>query len=333
MRADALLVLVLFALAGLLARPASAAEPVRGSPPAAVRGQIERWEGFASAGLPERAVEVWLPDGYPQAAPYDVLYMHDGQMLFDAARTWNGQSWHMDEHAQHLIDSGAVRPFVIVGVANAGEGRHAEFTPERPWRTLSDDQQRALRGAKRGAASVYSVPLRSDRYLAFLADELKPFVDRNYAVAGGREHTFIAGSSMGGLISLYALVERPQVYGGAACLSTHWPVAFSLDDNPMPDAIVADLGGHLPPPGEHRLWFDHGTETLDALYAPIQQRVDELLRAKGYGEGQFRSRVYPGAPHTEQAWSARVEEALRFLLPRAAPTALHSPEAVAAARH
>lgn len=300
------LLLVLAALAA-----AAAGEPRRGPDPVAAAGRLERWEGFASAGLPERRITVWLPADYPASAPYDVLYMHDGQMLFAAKDTWNGQSWHMDEHAQHLIDARSVRPFLIVGVDNAGPERHAEFTPERPWRSLPESARTALRGAARGDTPVYSAALRSDRYLAFLAEELKPWIERRYAVDGGRAHTFLAGSSMGGLISLYALVERPQVYGGAACLSTHWPVVFRLDDNPMPDAIVADLETHLPAPGGHRLWFDHGTETL---YAPTQQRVDALARRRGYDVRQLRSRVYSGAAHTEDAWSARIEEALQFVL-------------------
>ena len=117
------------------------------------------------------------------------------------------------------------------------------------------------------------------------------------------------GSSMGGLISLYALTEYPAVFGGAACLSTHWPAGGGV--------MIDYLRSALPDPAGHRIYFDHGTATLDSLYPPFQRRADAVMRAAGYVEGRdWVTRVFAGAEHSERAWRVRVEQPLIFLLGR-----------------
>ena len=115
------------------------------------------------------------------------------------------------------------------------------------------------------------------------------------------------GSSMGGLISLYALEQYPQVFGGAGCLSTHWPAGGNL--------LVDWLGQRLPQAGDHRLYFDYGSQGLDADYAPYQQRMDAHLRLAGYREQiDWISLSFPGTDHNETAWRSRVALPVRFLL-------------------
>ena len=124
------------------------------------------------------------------------------------------------------------------------------------------------------------------------------------------------GSSMGGLISLYALAEYPRVFGGAACLSTHWPGDLAEQPGPASAALVAYFGRKLPPAGAHRIYFDHGTGTLDARYPALQRQVDALMRAKGYTATDWQTRVFPGAIHDEASWAARLDQPLVFLLGR-----------------
>ena len=112
---------------------------------------------------------------------------------------------------------------------------------------------------------------------------------------------------MGGLISLYAISEYPQVFGGAACLSTHWPAGEN--------ELVDEMAARLPDPGTHKLYFDYGTEGLDAFYGPYQKRMDEYLRKAGYVENQnWMSLQFAGADHSEKAWRERVEISLLFFL-------------------
>jgi enterochelin esterase-like enzyme len=118
---------------------------------------------------------------------------------------------------------------------------------------------------------------------------------------------------MGGLISMYALCEYPEVFGGAACLSTHWPGIFTLDKNPIPEAFINYLNNNLPPPEQHKLYFDCGDQTLDAMYPSIQKRVDRVLSQKGFTSSSSMSRYFKDEAHDEKAWTKRLHVPLEFL--------------------
>jgi predicted alpha/beta superfamily hydrolase len=122
------------------------------------------------------------------------------------------------------------------------------------------------------------------------------------------------GSSMGGLISMYAICEYPDVFGGAACLSTHWPGTFAVENNPIPDAFINYLKLHLPDPKRHKIYFDYGDQTLDALYPPFQKKVDEVMKAKGFSERNWMTKFFQGENHSERAWHKRLDTPLLFLL-------------------
>lgn len=301
------------------------ATAVHGGQPSVSVGTLQRLEAFNFAGIENRPVDVWLPCGYPSAAPYAVLYMHDGQMLFDASTSWNGQSWGMAPTAQALIDAGRIRPFVIVGVHNGGRMRHPEYFPQKPFEALAEAEQQRILGLGRAPGQQLFVDrVSSDAYLAALVNELKPYIDANYAVAADRDATAIAGSSMGGLISWYAQLEYPKVFGASASLSTHWPGTFETADNPVPEAFFAYLRKHLPG-SKGRFYFDHGDATLDALYPSLQRRVDSIFKEAGFTADRYLSRFYPGAPHTETAWQARMAEPLMYLfggLPKNLPRSI-----------
>lgn len=281
-------------------------------------GRIIRHRDFPSRFVDSRNIDVWLPDGYHEKKKYAVLYMHDGQMLFDSTTTWNGSEWGVDETMSRLLKDGRIRDCIVVGVWNSGAGRHADYFPQQPFAMMTETEQAVVYGSDRnnGHSAFNGAPVRSDAYLRFLVSELKPFIDKNYSTHSGRQHTFIAGSSMGGLISLYATCAYPDVFGGAACLSTHWPGVFFVEGNPFPAAMLRYLRERLPAPGRTVFYFDHGDRSLDALYPPFQKDVDQLLRSRGYSDKNFRSLFFPGAEHTEKAWASRFHEPLLFLLRR-----------------
>jgi enterochelin esterase-like enzyme len=118
---------------------------------------------------------------------------------------------------------------------------------------------------------------------------------------------------MGGLISIYAICEYPDVFGGVACLSAHWLGTFE-PKNPFPEAFVRYLKDKLPKPANHKIYFDHGDQTLDASYPPFQKKVDETMKLKGYSEKNWKTLVFPGLDHSEKSWRARFETPLLFLL-------------------
>lgn len=283
--------------------------------PAVGAGRIERITDFSSQHIGARTIDVWLPNNYPQQAPYAVLYMHDGQMLFDDSATWNHQEWHVDETAQQLIDAGKTRPFIVVGIWNAGKNRAPEYFPQKVFEALPATVQKKLYDVYRERIKSEPARVYSDRYLTFITHELIPHIEQRFKVSRAREDRMIAGSSMGGLISLYALSEYPDIFGGAACLSTHW-AGFYQDDkhNPVPHALNDYVRAHTPNAGQHRLYFDYGTQTLDAIYKTSQLRIDQTLHDKGYSDGDYVSREFVGADHSERAWSARLAIPFSFLL-------------------
>lgn len=277
-------------------------------------GTVERIPNFPSEFVPERNIDVWLPPAYSETKKYNVLYMHDGQMLYDAATTWNNQEWGVDEVMGQLIEEKAIEETIVVGIWNSGENRHAEYFPQKPYEQLSAEMRVGYERENEKKKGLFSNTVFSDAYLQFLVTELKPYIDENYATDPAKEATFIAGSSMGGLISWYAVTEYPDVFAGAAALSTHWPGNFATEDNPIPAEFLAYLDENLPAPGEHKFYFDYGTETLDAMYEPYQLQVDSLIRSRGYTAENWQTLKFEGADHSERSWNARLEIPLKFLL-------------------
>jgi predicted alpha/beta superfamily hydrolase len=266
-------------------------------------GRIETLAPIHSQFLADRRVDVWLPPGYDSHPDerYPVIYMHDGQNLFDPLTSYGGNSWEADLALCRLVQTGKARPAIIVGVWNT-LARFSEYMPQKATTQPAMDKLAAQ-------FHLPPAPLQADAYLQYLVSELKPAIDRTYRTVPGRADTFIMGSSMGGLISAYAVTEYPGVFGGTGCVSTHWPAA---------DGAVMDyLAKHLPKPGANKFYFDFGTATLDAQYEPYQQRMNAVMRTAGYTEGRdWLTRKYPGAEHSEKSWRERVDVPLEFLLGR-----------------
>ncbi|MBC6697107.1 alpha/beta hydrolase [Hymenobacter puniceus] len=276
--------------------------------PATPPGRLEQLGEIASRFVQPRRVSVWLPPGYNSRRHYPVLYMHDGQNLFEPATSYGGTAWEIDSVLTQLIGAKEARPCIVVGVWNT-DRRFREYAPAKPYAAIPEARRAQLAQERPGT------PL-SDDYLKFLVQELKPRIDSLYSTSPRRQDTFVAGSSMGGLISLYAALEYPEVFGGAACLSTHWPLSLKQNTPDFTTAMLAYLQPRLTGRLRPRLYFDYGTTTLDAWYEPHQQRVDSLLRAVRYPRRSWLSRKYAGAAHNEAAWQQRVAVPLRFLLGR-----------------
>ena len=279
-----------------------------------VEGKVIRHTTFNSNFVNARNVDVWLPENYSNQKKYAVLYMHDGQMLFDTSNAWNKQEWGIDEAMADLFHQQKIKDCIVVGIWNDSKNRHIDYFPQKPFEALTKAEQDTMYAANRqNGNSVFSGKVQSDNYLKFLVNELKPFIDSAYHTQNDVGNTFIAGSSMGGLISIYALCEYHNVFGGAACLSTHWPGIFKAD-NPFPKAMQFYLKTHLPEAKNHQIYFDYGTETLDAMYEPFQLEVDKIMANKGYSNKNWMTKKFEGENHSEIAWRKRVKIPLEFLL-------------------
>ena len=270
-------------------------------------GKCIRIDRFPSTFVLARTIDILLPKGYNPQQTYHVIYIHDGQMLFDSTYTWNHQEWHIDEIFEQYQDS--LYETIIVGIWNNNEFRHAEYFPQKALAYIHDSTKSLFLSEKFKGKAL------ADNYLHFIVDELKPFIENVFSVSKKPEHTMIMGSSMGGLISLYALCEYPHVFGAAAGLSTHWVGTTSIDNGDIPRGLITYISDNLPKADlKRKLYTDHGTIGIDSLYQPWQIQIDALLLSKGYDHTQYMSAVFEDADHNEEAWSQRLYVPLLFLL-------------------
>ena len=278
-----------------------------------ILGEIVHYREFPSEHVRPRPVDVWLPEGYDSTSSdrYPVIYMHDGQMMFHVSTSpYAGMDlfWDVDKAITRLAGDGEIRPAIVVSVwmADWAKGaRGAEYMPQKPVTDKVWQRMKEIGGSF--AVEDGGETMGSDSYLKFLVDELKPFIDQTYATQSDRDNTFIAGSSMGGLISAYAIAEYPNVFGGAACMSSHWNIGEG--------AILQWFTQHWPSSGAHRVYFDYGTEGFDAHYEPYQKQMDAVMRQHGYTSGEdWITLRFDGADHSPRAWRERLHIPLKFLL-------------------
>jgi predicted alpha/beta superfamily hydrolase len=297
--------LVLLCLAfGVMAAKPSAAQN---------QGQFVEMPDIPSAHMASTGVTVWLPPSYDRSKRrYGVVYMHDAQNLFFLERSNFKKIWAADKSALRLIAAKKLSPFIIVGINQPGEARFAQYFPQALYAAASP----ALRGKFNILAGR---PIYSDNYLRFLVTELKPMIDKRFRTKTDRDHTAIAGSSMGGLISCYAFTRFPQVFGRAGCVSTHWPMgnpAETAADRPeIVKLWAAEFARGLGKPDGRRLWMDHGDQTLDTFYPPYQAEITQEVEKLGWrADKNFSARSYPGAAHEENAWAARLDDIFGWML-------------------
>ncbi|MGB7191267.1 MAG: alpha/beta hydrolase-fold protein, partial [Acidobacteriaceae bacterium] len=250
---------------------------------------LHLYPNFPSRFLPDaRDVFVHLPPGYDETPDrrYPVLYMHDGQNLFTPQDSFvHRPTWNLDESADAAIRAGEIEPLLIVGVANTGDRRLAEYTPTADW--------------KMGGGEA-------DKYGLLLTEELLPFLAAQYRVKPGPTNTGLGGSSLGALATLYLGLRHQQTFGKLALLSPSvwWNHRAIL-------ALVAEADLHHRP----RVWLDIG-DAESARAIPDADLLESRLRAKGWRPGLDLSYHHiAGGTHDESSWARRVQPMLRFLFP------------------
>lgn len=271
-------------------------------------GKTERIENFQSQFVAPRNVDIWLPEGYNPAKKYNVVYMHDGQMLFDSTQTWNKKEWKVDEVFSQLIKEKKIGECIVVGIWNNGSDRISEYFPDKIF-----DQLEVKTQEKISAKYCNGKKANGDNYLRFVVTELKPFIDKKFSTRTGKDNTFMMGSSMGSLISIYAISEYPDVFGGVACISTAW--LSQIEPNyEIPTATFEYLRHNLASASGHKIYMDYGTGESDKIYEMTQSFVDLIAQGKGFNELNYLSKVIEKAEHNEVAWSQRLNVPVEFLL-------------------
>ena len=264
-----------------------------------VLGRLVYWTDVASRFLQHtRHVEIWLPPGYDTntRTRYPVLYMADGQNLFDPRFASTGTDWGVDEAVVRLVQRGVIPPIIVVGVWNS----EARFTEYSPWHGAPD-------------------------YARFLIEELMPRVNREFRTRTGPANTAAMGSSMGGLLSFYLVTHHPEAFGACGCESTHFPLSAAVVAQNVPGVataaapdttpyVVRDIAAGMRAPRGARYRFDFGSLGLDSSYGPTHAAVRAWLLRQGLVEGRdFVIRRYEGATHNEASWRARIDDPLTFM--------------------
>lgn len=228
-------------------------------------------------------------------------------MLFDSAITGNNQSWKLGGILAEMSGKNPARPPIVVGIHSHSKGRSAGYFPNAVLDYVPSDQLA-------GILSQLSGPPMGNRYLKFVMEDVKPLVDSLYSTYSNGGNNYLAGAGEGAVIALYALCEYPDVFGGAACLSTQW-TGPDLDNDVMPSAHLEYLRKNLPPPGEHKIYFDCGDQGADVHFFANQHEVNRIVVAKGYTPAKnWITRYLQNAGHSEKAWGERFDFALEFLL-------------------
>ncbi|MFZ4455251.1 MAG: alpha/beta hydrolase [Bacteroidales bacterium] len=278
-----------------------------------ISGLLQKLPNFKSKYVDPRNIDIWLPDSYTTSVGkhYPVLYMHDGQVIFERGRGLSGEEWEVDEMMTKLIKENKIKEAIVVGIWNTGK-RFREYQPNKPFVNLANKN---IDIREQLDAEYNGEPL-ADEYLKFIVEELKPFVDGHFRTLPNKQNTMMMGSSMGGLITIYAKTIYPEVFGAVACLSTHFPVSLKQNNPRIPALIFDYLKTNLPSPtADNRIYFDYGTATLDSWYEPYQKQMDKLMLEKGYVSGQnWLTMRFEGAEHSEIAWRKRLDTPLLFLL-------------------
>jgi predicted alpha/beta superfamily hydrolase len=269
-------------------------------------GKLHHYSDFNSKFVQPRNIDIWIPDNYSPDSMYNVMYFQDGQNLFDPtfATSPDKSEWRIDECLDSMYKNDLNERIIVVGIWSTGS-RRPEYYPQKPYNALH------LPNPENVKTDIGGVPI-SDKYLKFIVKELKPFVDKKYSTYKTAAHTFIAGSSMGGLLAMYAICEYPKVFGGAACLSTHWVGCPKYRNPEIPSTFLAYLKKNCPSLKTHKFYFDNGTEGLEMEYNEWQIRANFIMFEKwaGYKNCIIIKGLDQG--HNEKAWASRVSSVLMF---------------------
>lgn len=256
--------------------------------------------------LPARFVDVWLPKASGSDGSLALLLAQDGQNIFDPSTAYGGQSWEMHLAVQKIRDSSRIGSTMVVGIWNSAN-RFNEYLPMTALLGM-DPQDKVLLEAERKANP------KSDQYAEWISQVLMPYLTEHYPITTNPDQRFLIGSSMGGLISVYLLAQLPELFGGAMCLSTHWPLSLQTNKLSFSEPYRRWLLEQMPVLQYKKLYMDYGDQTLDSFYAIHQQAFDADWQSHTAFPTNYRSLFFKQAAHNEASWRQRLNIPLQYML-------------------
>ncbi|MCC6815915.1 MAG: hypothetical protein IT267_05845 [Saprospiraceae bacterium] len=262
--------------------------------------KLLRIVNFKSEFVARRNIEILLPQNYDTNVKYKVVYLQDGQNLFDSLVAFQGEAMEL----QTILKNYFIDDVIIVGIWNTKK-RYREYLGNTIYNALSRKNRKFIKREYGGIA-------QGDSYMNFLIKELIPYVEKEYSVSSQKDGRLIGGMSMGALISLYIALHYPEKFGGLLCMSTHWPLSVKKQKPSISEEYISILGSKLSLLKDTRIYFDYGTENIDAWYSVPQENFNRLV--EDYNITNYKCIQFSGASHLMSDWRLRIGPALKWVL-------------------
>ena len=271
-----------------------------------------------------RKIQIYYPNNKLINSNTLFIFMNDGEELFNAADSWHNMEWGIDERIEQMNLSESELNFVIIAIHSAKKGnrffvdetkRYAEYFPKESIRYFDS-------GIKKRRYQEW-INKNNLNYLEFLTEDVIPFVEEKFDISLNNKNSGIIGASMGGLAALNALIEHPDLFGFAGCISTHWvgikPLEYILlpltrqikGDDDTANAIISYIENNITNIDDKKIYFDHGTLGLDSLYSSPQRRVNKILDSKSK---DYKYLVFDGYDHYAPEFGSRFDSVLEYLV-------------------
>ena len=271
-----------------------------------------------------RKIQIYYPNNKIIDSDTLFIFMNDGEELFNAAESWHNMEWGIDEKIEEMNLNESELNFVIIAIHSAKKGnrffvdetkRYAEYFPKEsiPYFDSGFKKRRYQEWVNNN--NLY--------YLEFLTEDVIPFVEDKFDISLNNKNLGIIGASMGGLSALNALIEHPDLFGFAGCISTHWvgikpleyfllPLVGKIDgDDVTANAIISYIEDNITNIDDQKIYFDHGTIGLDSLYSTPQRRVNKILDSKSK---DYKYLVFDGYDHYAPEFGSRFDSVLEYLV-------------------
>lgn len=264
---------------------------------------IYRIENFPSQYIKPRNLEIYLPVNYDSTRPYKVIYLQDGQNLFDSKVAYQNEAMELHK----ILEENSIHDLIVIGIWNT-EQRFREYLPNEIYNSLHKRNKKFIKREYNGTPF-------GDNYIRFITAELIPFIEAKYSVSKIKSDRIIGGISMGGLISFYTGITNSNLFGKVLCMSTHWPLSVIQDRESIVKEYFPIWEKYFNQKDSIKIYFDYGTENIDSWYPSPQNQINDLIiDSQSQNNIQFKCLKFNGQSHAMRDWKSRIGEAIQFLL-------------------
>lgn len=264
---------------------------------------IERLSNFKSEFVSDRHIDIYLPPGYQKSQKkFPVIYFNEGQKAFDPIVNQNSATMELDSIVDKMINDSEINPFIIVAI----------WSEPNSWNELMPEDIFTYLDQKHMKSEYRDV--KSNNYLNFITEELKPYIDSHYKTLTDIPNTCMMGIGTGALFSWYAQFKRPDIFGKSICIATHWPAVEIKHKHPVAVAVKEYFKNNIPEPNVHQLYFDYGTEGIEQYYQAHQYEIDSYLEAHNWvPRKHYVTSVFTDQKPNIQSWRERLHFCFLFL--------------------